>query len=151
MALTTRQTIIDAIYALLIANQGAGTVYAMTGGRIYDTLAADDPTLPFVVFTVVDDQLQQYFSVDSIQMDFQVDVYGPRDTSIGGPKACRVIGDAAMALLHRSAITISGANGCSILCQSGTQGLDMDYVAGGSTQLDAYRDTRVYRLFGTGT
>lgn len=145
----TRQAIIDGIYTKLISVQTAGSLYALVGGRIYDTTAGPNPTLPCAIFTVIDDPIQQYFDIDGFKIDFQVDVYGPILTSVGGPKASRTAGDAAMNLLHRASLTVTGAGGVSCLCQSGTSGLDVDYVAGGLTHLDAFRDTRVYRLFGT--
>ena len=147
----TQQAIIDGIYAMLTGTQSAGSPYALTGGRMYDTFAPQNPTPPFIIFSVVVDEVQPYFVVDNIMLDFQVDVYGQIDTSIGGPKATRTIGDAAYTLLHRQPITITGYSGCSILCQSRTPGLETEFTAGGSTQQDVYRDSRVYRIFGTGS
>lgn len=148
---TSQQPIINAIYTLLRSVQTAGSFYAFVGGRIYDTFAPPNPTLPFALVSIITDTVQPYFTDDGILVDFQVDVYVPMDTSIGGPKATRTIGDAGYALLHRSAITVTGYAGCSILCQSRTPGLDTEFISGGSTQQDAYRDSRTYRLFGTGT
>jgi hypothetical protein len=148
----TQQAIIDGIYAVLIGTTSAGSPYALTNGAIYDTFAPPDPTPPFIVFSVVVDEVQPYFTIDDVQLDFQVDVYGQIGSSIGGPKATRTIGDAVYALLHRlTGVSISGYSGCSILCQSRTPGLETEFAAGGSTQQDVYRDSRVYRLFGTGS
>lgn len=147
----TQQAVCDAIYTLLTSIQTTGSVYALVGGRIYDTFAPIDPTPPFVIVNIVVDEVQPYFVIDDMQLDFQVDVYGQIAGSIGGPKATRIIGDAAYTQLHRQPITITGYSGCSILCQSRTPGLETEFAAGGSTQQDVYRDSRVYRLFGTGS
>lgn len=148
---TSQQSIVDALYTALTTVQTAGSFYALLGGRIYDTFAPSSPTLPFAVFNIITDEVQHYFSHDDILCDVQLDVYGRMDTSAGGPKVARNIGDLGYALLDRAAITITGYSGCSILCQSRTPGLDTEFINGGATQQDAYRDMRTYRVFGTGT
>jgi hypothetical protein len=145
---TGQQPIIDAIFAALTA----ATAFSAAVTGIYDTFAGVNPTLPVAVFTIITDEVQHYFGLhDDILCDFQLDIYGPMDTSIGGPKATRAIGDLAYAALDRQAITITGYAGCSILCQSRTPGLDTEYMDEGSSSQDAYRDSRTYRIFGTGT
>lgn len=148
---TAQQPIIDAVFAALTASTGNGTFYSAVAGRIYDTFAPDDPTLPFSVFTIVSDPTQGYFTNDGIQVDFQLDVFGEIVSATGGPKAARAIGDLGYALLHRQPITITGYAGCSMLCTARTPGLELEIIAGGRTQEDAFRDSRTYRLFGTGT
>lgn len=148
---TAQQAISDAIYAKLIAITTAGTFYAALGGRIYDTFTPISPTLPFALINIISDPVQPYFTDDGLQLDFQIDVYGRMDTSAGGPKVTRAIGDLGYALLHRAALTVTGYAGCSILCQTRAPGLEEEFIAGGGTQQDAYRDSRTYRLFGTGT
>lgn len=149
--MTTQQAIIDAIATKLLSVQTPGSAYAAVSGRIYDTEAPENIALPLIIFTIVADPVIPYFTIDSIQVEFQVDVYGPIVGTTSGPKATRTIGDTIYALLQRSTLNITGYTGCSILCQSRAPGLDMDLIVGGRTSQDAYRDTRTYRLFGTGT
>lgn len=145
---TAQQPIADALFAMLTA----ATAFSSEVKAIYDTTGFDNPTMPYAVISIITDEVQHYFGAhDDILCDVQLDIFGPMDTSAGGPKATRAIGDLAYAALDRQPITIAGYAGCSILCQARAPGLDMEYISEGGTQQDAYRDSRVYRVFGTGT
>lgn len=144
--MTAQQPIINSIKALL-AN-GTNGVYTAVGGRIYNAMAPQDPTCPFINFTIISDPVQPYFQVDDILVEFQVDIFNKVEA---GTAADRAIADNVFATLHRQTLTISGYTGCSILCQDRGLSLDQDLVIGGRTQQDVWRITQSYRLFGTGS
>jgi hypothetical protein len=145
--LTAQQPIINALYTLLANNT---TLTASVSSRIYDTMAPQDPTLPFVLVNVITDPVVGYFNaIDSVKMDFQVDTYGKLE---GGNAATRAIADNVYAALHRQVgFTASGYTGLSIMCQDRGNGMDQDYVSAGRTQQDAWRVTQTYRLWATGS
>ena len=144
--MTAQQPIVDSLNGMLI--NGTNGVFTAVSGRIYNEMAPQDPTLPFIVFSIVTDPVQGYFVVDDILVGFQVDVYNKIEA---GTKADRTIADNIFATLHRQTLTISGYSGCSILCEDRGQGMDQDLIVGGRTQQDAWRFTQQYKLFGTGS
>lgn len=145
--MTAEQPLIDAIYSLLANNT---TVTASVSSRIYDTMTPQDPTLPLITFNIITDPVVGYFNaVDSVRLDFQVDVYGKLDS---GNKATRAIGDTVYAALHRQVgFTASGYTGLSIMCQDRGSNMDQDFVTAGRVQQDAWRVTQNYRLYATGS
>lgn len=135
---SAQQPLIDSIYGKLLSLGLAADVY--------DSYSGQDFNQPTVVFNVVSDPVQPYFTGDSVRMDFQIDVYGPLNN---GTKNTRIIADSIFSGLHRSSITASGYTGVSILCTERGNGMQEEFIQGGRTLLDAWRVTQQYRLFGT--
>ena len=143
--MTTQQAILDTVYNILVASNATASVST----RIYDTMAPQDPTTPFIVFTVIGDVPKCYFSLENLgPLDLQVDIYGKIESGI---KACRDIGDIVYAALHRNQPSSSGYTGVSILCTNRGERMDQDTIIGGRTQQDAWRQMQTYKIFGTGT
>lgn len=144
----TQQAIVDAIQGVLTGDSGAGGLNTLTSGRINEVYAGQDITMPFIVHQLIDPGLEQYFLIDDIQIEFQLDHYSQANA---GTKATRAMADRAFALLHRSAITITGYTGCQILCMATGDTPDREAIGGDKTSQDAWRITQRYKLFGTGS
>ena len=144
----TQQAILDAIQSTLTGDAGAGGLNTLTGGRINEVYAGQDVTLPFIVHQLIDPDLEQYFAIDDIQIEFQLDHYG---LAASGTKATRAMADRAFALLHRQPITITGYSGCQMLCMATGDTPERETVGGEKTSQDAWRITQRYKLFGTGS
>jgi hypothetical protein len=48
-------------------------------------------------------------------------------------------------------MTATGYTGLNIICRERGGGLDVDMIAGGRTQQDAFREIQTYRIYGTGS
>lgn len=145
---TTQQAIYDAIYAKLTATQTAGTPYALTEGRIYEAQSAINEDCPLIVFGLNADEVDGYFTVDNVNLDFYVDIYGYKES---GAKVTRTIADAVYALLHRQSLTITGYTGGVMLCRDRGGEAEQDLIAGGETRRDAWRIRQIYHLWATGS
>ncbi len=145
--MTGEQPIVNAVQALLANNTN---VTATVSSRIYDTMAPQDPTEPFLIVTVVSDPVQGYFDAkdDLGPMQVQVDVFGKLEL---GVQAVRLLGDTVYAALHRQTFTATGYTGCSLICKDRGQNMDQDLIIGGRTQQDAWRQTQTYDTYGTGS
>ncbi len=145
--MTAEQPIINAIQALL---NNSTSVTATVSTRIYDTMAPQDPTQPFILTTVVSDPVQGYFDAkdDLGPMQMQVDIFGKIEAGI---KTVRQLGDTVYAALHRQTFTATGYTGCSLICVDRGQNMDQDLIIGGRTQQDAWRQTQTYDVYGTGS
>ena len=143
--MTTQQAILDTVNNILVSSNA--TTSCST--RIYDTMAPQDPTMPFIVFTVVGDVPKVYFSLEDLgPLNLQLDVYAKIEAGVA---ATRAIADTCYAALHRQTPTASGYTGVSILCTDRGERTDQDLIVGGRTQQDAWRVTQTYKIFGTGT
>jgi hypothetical protein len=123
------------IYNKLIADSGAGGVAALATGGIYNTQAADDATLPLVLFNVSDDPIGQRFSAtDLIDAEFTIEVIADKEL---GAVPMDAIVDRAVALLNNQTLTISGFEGNSVQCLN--RGVTF-------TDVDAIRSVSVYKI-----
>ncbi len=146
--MTAQEPIIASLVANLLANV---TIAGYVSTRVYDTMAPQDPTLPFIVVTIAADVPQLYFNGahDLGPLEFQVDVYGKVET---GAKAVRTIGDAVYAaFMGNTSITASGYSGMSIICTNRGANMDQDQIVGGRTQQDSWRQMLLFKLAGTGS
>jgi len=147
--MTTQQSIITALYATLSGYTAAGSVYALTGGRIYASAAPQDAALPLVIVTPITDLPELFFdAADNPEFTFQLDVYGKMGS---GDAETRAIADAAYAQLHRSTPTMSGYEGVVISCEDRGGTPDRELVMGVVTQNDAWRISQTYRVWASGT
>ena len=138
-----QQQVMDAISTLL---KGAA-VNAAVGGRIYDGEAAINAANPFVTFKVISDPPTLYFAVDSLDMAVQVDIFGDFHAD---PKATRMIADSVFATMHRAALTVTGYNSVTVLCED-RGSVETEFIAGGITQKDKWRVIQQYKIQGSGT
>lgn len=70
------KAITDAIYTKLTASQGAGTLYAAVGGRIYFTEAPPNTAMPHLVFSSIASPVAHaYGPVIQEQMLVQFDIW----------------------------------------------------------------------------
>ncbi len=100
-----QQYAVNAIYAALVADSGAGGVAALTGGRIYDTQAPDPATVPFLVFQRATDGVKSTLAEDTADFELQVDCYG---TTAAGMAVLRGgLTERVITLLSRSAVNYS--------------------------------------------
>ena len=59
--MSTPQNVLEALYTKLTAVQTAGTVHALTGGRIHHAQAPHNSDLPHLVYLVVANPVERYF------------------------------------------------------------------------------------------
>ena len=107
----SQQELIDGLHTKLTAAQGAGTLYAAVGGRIYQLQGPQNLAMPWLVFTVVTDVPARTFTKDNINPDIQFDLYGERYL---GANALTDINDKLWTLLDRSTFSITGHNSISM-------------------------------------
>ncbi len=151
--MTAQEPIVASLVANLLANT---TISGYVSTRVYDTMAPQDPTLPFLVVTIAADVPSLYFNGihDLGPLEFQVDVYGkvePADGS-GGSRNVRIIGDAVYAaFMGNTSITASGYSGMSIICTNRGANMDQDQIVGGRTQQDSWRQMLLFKMYATGS
>ncbi len=147
MSATAAQPIVSGLVSLLNSNTNVTDIVAT---RIYDTMAPQDPTTPFVIVSVAADTVRGYFNaIDDLgPMEVQVDSYGTVETGI---KSDRALSDAVYSALHRKTFTASGYSGISILCTNRGVNTDQDLIVAGRTQQDAWRIMQAYSVYGTGS
>lgn len=135
MATPTQQDIIDAIYSKLVADTGAGGVHTLTGGRIYENIAPQEASWPFVCFFLLGDRPNDSFTgLTDVEPTFQIDFYGYRRL---GAKAIRAIADRAYTLMHKQALTITNYTGGQTWCTN------RGHV---ETEEDAYRVIQEWKI-----
>lgn len=110
----SQQNIVTAIYTKLTGDNGAGGVATLATGGIYETLAKQNSTMPYVVFAVIDDPPTDYFNgTNDVDTRFQVDIYGKRNLGAG---VVRAIADRCYALMHEQSITVTGHANAQTWC-----------------------------------
>jgi len=108
------QALVDGVYAKLIADTEAGSVFALTSGRIYNGEPPQDETLPYITFfTVANDPEGAKFGKDNIDSTVQIDAFADKQA---GRKVARTIGDTLFADFHRQGLTIAGHGGAQMDC-----------------------------------
>ena len=149
---TTQQPILDAVWSLLATTAGVNTLVGgvtspYAAGRIYDGMAEQGTNSPFITINVIADAPVMYFTIDSLDMTIQIDIWGDFHAD---PKTTRTIADAVYTALHRATPTVTGYGNVSLLCKDrGT--VEPDYIAGGVTAKDKWRVIQTYRIQGSGT
>lgn len=133
------KAITDAIYAQLIASQGAGTLHAAVSGRIYHVVAPENATLPLVVFGAVSSQPSVNFdgsTTETVRVEFTI--YGQGFEA--GAAAAQAIDDKLLAAIEGQVLSPTGYDRLTIRCES--RGV-------ASAVEDAVGITSVYRCVGT--
>ena len=103
------QDILNGLYTKLTAAQGAGTLHAKLGGRIYDTQAPQNETLPHMVFSLVAGDPNEWFGPPVTQVvlvDF--DIYTTKRVDPGAATGAGVIEESLYDLLRGFDLTVSG-------------------------------------------
>lgn len=121
------QAIRDSIYAKWIASQGAGTVYAAVGGRLYETAAPQMATAPCLVYSVTADPVETFmggYVSESATLDVAIFVSkGNQDNQepgggSDGAIAAGAIEEKVYTLLHGVSLTCSGRDRALVTCLS---------------------------------
>ena len=116
------QALSAGLYTKLTAVQTAGTVYALTGGRIYDTLAPHEtgtgnsrsaPAFPYLVFSVISDPADRGFSYETQRAAVEFEIIGDKR---GGKATLGTINEALFDLLNGSSITIADHDRGVVTC-----------------------------------
>lgn len=135
----SQQDVHDAVYAKLVSVQTPGSFHALLGGRIYERQAEENDPLPLAVYSFITDAPEEYFTGSDVDARFDVDIYSPIDSS---PRACQVIADALITLMHRQSISINNHSGGNTWC--------IDRGAAINDE-DAFRITTSWRIMATGS
>jgi len=132
-----QQTILTALKTLLTADNGAGGVNTLTGGRIYEGQGPQDAALPYVVFEIADDAPVMYFTGDDLSCVVRVETYGKR---LNGSAQTRPITDRMLAILHEVSLTIVGYQ------EAQSQVINRGTVV---AEDDSYHWEQTFRVFGS--
>lgn len=132
------QAILDAVHDALVADTSSGTLYDDLSGRIYQGIAPQNTTLPYLEFDCVSDVPERLMSgAITQQVDVQFDLYGNSDD---GPRALGQIEAKLYALLEGVSIMPTGFDRGVVTCS-----LRMVRVR----EEDAYRITDQFTISGT--
>ena len=103
------QDVLDGLYTKLVADTGSGSLHEKLGGRIYDTQAEQNDEFPFMVFSVVSGEPNEWFGPPVTQVvlvDF--DIYTTKLVDPGTSTGAGVIEEALYDLLRGFDLTVSG-------------------------------------------
>ncbi len=103
------QDILDGLMTKLTADQTSGTLWDKLGGRIHDTQAPQNQTKPFMVFSLVSGEPNEWFGPPVTQVvlvDF--DIYTTKLVDPGSTTGAGVIEEALYDLLRNFDLTVSG-------------------------------------------
>lgn len=139
------QQIRDAIYAKLTAVQTAGTVYALTEGRIYESAAPQAATLPFLIYRVLEDELELHFGgsrTEKCEIEFEIrgslgnQTFQQPGGGSPGAQAVGTIEEAVFDLLHGATLTVTGRDRGQVVCQTrGVPDVEFDSHVSRSTYM----------------
>lgn len=113
----SQRTITQAIHEKLAATQSAGSVHALAGGRVFHLRAPMETPLPWVRFTLAQDQAQAYFGQSGEDIETQL-VFEVWHDAHAGAAAAQAINDALHAQLHRQTLDVPGLTDVQIFCLS---------------------------------
>ena len=105
MATTTR-TFAKAIYDKLTDVETAGTVSALTGGRMYNTRAKSDTSWPYIVFFQVSGNPDRYFNLTASKQRWQFSVFSKEKQDM---QEATDIKDALQTLFDAATFAMAGA------------------------------------------
>ena len=97
----TQQNLLDGIYS---------KISSAVSVPVYNAAAPENVQLPYIVYTLISDLPQTFFTgnTDDIDVRMQVDIYSVRDR---GAKAIRIIAEEVKTALHKQTYTITNADG----------------------------------------
>lgn len=100
--MATPQQIEKLIYATLTGDTGTNGVATLCTGGIFNGIAQDQTPSPFLVFNFITDAPDSTLTIDDIDSEMQIDIYGDvRD----GKVAVHNIGDRVDAVLNRQTLS----------------------------------------------
>lgn len=132
-----QQVVLTAIKTTLAADNGAGGIYTLTSGRIYEGQGPQNAALPYVAFEIVEDTPERYFTGDDLNCVVEFTIWGDR---MLGAASARAIVDRMLVLLDRQQITVSGYT----LVQTWVQNRGVVIADD-----DGYRWSQQFRVFGS--
>ncbi len=115
---------------------------------VYDSASIQGPTLPFIVFTIINDLPIHYFDDDDVEVDIQIDFYGKMEAGI---TAIRTLNDDLVTTLNRASITIDGADNGNIICVKRANFNQQFITSAGRTARDRARITTQWKLRASNT
>ena len=131
------QDVMNTVYTALTADTAAGGVATLATGGIYEIHAGEDPTLPYVVATMITASPRSLLTADKVDSEIALDIIGHTNNGLA---VLRTIGERAFTVLNRQALNISRAGftgTCTINCLN--RGLP-------TVEADEYRLSQVYRI-----
>ncbi len=110
----SQETLSKAVLDRLTSNTATGSVHALLAGRIYHLRAPDDGALPWLSFTLSQDQPQAYFDEsDDVECQVTFDLWS---NGSHGILVAQIINDKLHALLHRQPLTLEGYAQGQLVC-----------------------------------
>jgi len=103
------------IYDKLKSVTTAGSVYAYVSGRLYGRQAKRAAALPLLIYQVVTDTPDRYFTSPDIGCEFQITIYANFPEVATGTQL-DTANDVLFALLDGTTLTISGYTGGAVMC-----------------------------------
>ena len=111
------QTIANALNAKLRSDQSSGSFYDDLGGRIYESEAQHDDSLPLCVWQVITNEaLHLLANSDDLKLRLQISVLTKR---VDGSHTCRNAHDKLVSLLNRKTLIADGWSAVSVLLSDG--------------------------------
>jgi hypothetical protein len=106
------QIVLTSLYNKLTASQGAGSVYALVSGRIFQIEAPQDVALPCLVFEVAGNDVEQYFNTTAkIRQELLATFTFFFPANAAASVSTAMTAEAALfLLLHRTGLTPSDAS-----------------------------------------
>jgi hypothetical protein len=124
------QVLVNAFYSLLISDQAVGSFYEGVSGRIYETQAPINATLPLAVFALVTSTVDKAFGgADIKRATIQVDIYGSRLVGAGSAADVGALNARLFSLIQGATISVVNHDRGVVLCSNeGARMIEEDAV-----------------------
>jgi hypothetical protein len=110
----SQEILSKAVLDKLCSDKTTGSVHALLAGRIYHLRAPDETLLPWLNFTLSQDQPQAWFDEsDDVECQVTLDLWSKGSNGI---LIAQIINDKLHALLHRQPLTIVGYAQSQMVC-----------------------------------
>lgn len=110
----SQETLSKAVLQRLTSDTSSGSVHALLAGRIFHLRGPEDGALPWLCFSLSQDQPQGYFDgSDDVEAQLTIDLWSQAS---GGVGIAQIISDKLHALLHRQPLEVEGYAQAQVIC-----------------------------------